>query len=474
MSDLTADQLRGLLWETAATGDLAALVSLCQTHRDSIVRHFPQWRTIPQEVRSQPDRANSYIQAMIAVARVFEERLGDPSLIRLLTGSAQDNPLLRWQKRLEAAQQAMEAIRYQETIRDLEQLLEEVRSLQGSGAVAYLPVTCGLLGECYFQTAQAEKAVGPTEEALRGCRRARDAEGVITYLGNLYEIHRYRGAAQRAAESAEELSRELAKQGQADEAERYRRQAILVRQGEPLNRVIVNLDGKRMELDEVLAGKPGRVQFAFERNRLTLRPATALTGQGEKQASQGRFEAALKLFQQAAEADPYDPQCRYQAGLTLLYLGRYAEAVSAYDATEERAPSWFHCRSNAWLARQMVKGKVSQEMFQLWHVAEDGPLNPEQKLNVADRALKLSPDLALLHHLRGKSLRALNQASAAESAYREGLACAAEPDIQTRLLVDLAAVISDPAERHQLLEQAVALNGNILASATARIVLAFE
>ncbi len=337
MPSLTADEVHRLLREAATTGDEAGLVALCQAHRELIVQHFPHWRTLPAAIRSQPEQAEGYVQAMIAIARVFEQRLGDPGLLQLLTGSPRDNPLVRWQQGLDTAQKAMAELRYQETSRDLEQLLDEVRDLRGSGADTYLPVTYGMLGECFFQSGQADRAVGPTEQALQGCRRVRDREGVTTYLGNLYEIHRYRGAAQRAADAAEELSEELARQGQSEEAERYRKQALLVRKGEPLNRVIVNLDGKRLELDEVLAGKPGRVQFAFERNRLTLRPATVWTGEGEKQAGQGRFEAALKLFQQAADADPYDPQCRYQAGLTLLYLGRCAEAVAAYDGTEERA-----------------------------------------------------------------------------------------------------------------------------------------
>ncbi len=473
MPDLSAEELRRLLWEAAARGNETDLAALCQAHRQQIAQLFPSWRTIPPELRSQPSRMEAYVQAMIAVARLFE-RLGDPSLLQILMGSPRDNPLLRWQQRLEAAQKAMEELRFEETTGELERLLAEVRDLKGSGADTYLPITYGLLGECLFQAGRAEQAVAPTEEALRRCRSAGDAEGTATYLGNLYEIHRYRGAAQQAADAADELAQELARQGQFEEAERYRRQSALVRRGEPLNRVIVSLDGKRMELDEVLAGKPGRVQFAFERNRLTLKRSTALTEQGEKQAGQGRFEAALKLFQQAAQADPFAPDCRYQAGMTLLYLGRYSEAVEAYDATEALAPGWFHCRSNGWLARQMQQGTVSQEVFQLWHVAEDGPLNPTQKLNVVDRALQQNPGLALLHQLRGKNLRALNQGSAAASAYRRGLECTQEPDIQTRLLLDLAAVVNDPEEKHRLLEQAVAQGGNLVAAAMARILLAFE
>ncbi len=251
-------------------------------------------------------------------------------------------------------------------------------------------------------------------------------------------------------------------------------QARLVRAGEPLNRVIVNLDGKRKELAEVLAGTPGKVQFAFVRNRITLRPAEALTSQGEKQAGQGRFEAALQLFQQAAEADRFDPQCHCQAGLTFLYLQNYGEAQHQYQLTEELAPGWFQCRSHGWLAGQMLLGKVSHEVFQLWHVLDSGPLSPAQKSTLVEKALTQAPGLALLHEIQGKAARAQGMTRAAEKAYRRGLELAEEPDVKTRLLVDLGAIAGDKAEKRRLLEEAAALAGNLVAAAMARVVLAFE
>jgi tetratricopeptide (TPR) repeat protein len=471
---LDPDELRRLLWETASRGDEAGLERLSRQHRATIVQHFPAWRKVPDEVRTDPARLEGYIQAMAAVGRLFAQRLGDPSLLQSLTGDPATNPLARWQQELEKAQKEMEELHYAETASRLADLLIDVRGLKGSGVDAYLPVTYGLLGECYFQTGQADKAVAPTEQAQALCRRSGDSEGTVTYLGNLYEIHRYRGAAAAAAETATELADCLEQQGQADEAARYRRQAELVRHGEPLCRVIVNLDGRRLELDDLLHGKPGRVQFAYERNRLTLRPCSAWTTQGEKLAGQGRFEGALQLFEQASAADRYDPQCRYQAGLTLLYLQRYAEAVTAYEETEDRAAGWFHCRSNLWLARQMLAGKVSHEVFQMWHVLQDGPLNPQQKATLAEKALRQAPDLALLHQLYGKSLLALGQRPAAEKVLRRGLDCAEEPDIKTRILVDLAAVVADAGEKRRLLEEAVALNGNLVAAAMARVVLALD
>ena len=117
-----------------------------------------------------------------------------------------------------------------------------------------------------------------------------------SYLGNLYEIHRYLGNAPRAAAAAQQLAECLQEQGQADEAERYRHQAgwcCVASRSIASWWIWTASDGKPVE---VLHGIPGRVQFVFERNRLTLRPASALTKEGERLAQQGRFETALHCF----------------------------------------------------------------------------------------------------------------------------------------------------------------------------------
>ena len=173
-------------------------------------------RQLPADLRDQPALVEDYVQTMVAIARLFEQRLGDASLMRTLTGAGGDNPLVRWQQRLDQAQKAMEELQYREAAGQLADLLIDVRGLKGSGPEAYLPPTFGLLGECYFQCGEAEKAVAPTEQALRICRRTGDKEGVATYLGNLYEIHRYRGDCQRAGDAAEELAERLAENGRAD------------------------------------------------------------------------------------------------------------------------------------------------------------------------------------------------------------------------------------------------------------------
>jgi Flp pilus assembly protein TadD len=77
--------------------------------------------------------------------------------------------------------------------------------------------------------------------------------------------------------------------------------------------------------------RPGTcVQFVFERNRITLRPATVHTERGEELGSAGQHQEALAAFREAAAADPFDPHCRYLEAFTLLHLGRYTDAADGY------------------------------------------------------------------------------------------------------------------------------------------------
>jgi tetratricopeptide (TPR) repeat protein len=464
--------LQQLLFDAVAARDAVALETLCRQHQAQIVELFPSWRIVPQPLRDRPAEAQKYIESVVSVARMFDERLQQPNLLRSLIGDPSDNPLVKWQKELEAARQEMEGFRYKRAVDRLKALLASVRELRGSGADAYLPVTHGTLGECYFQTGLAEKAIAPTKLALELCRKTGDLEGIAAYAGNLYEIHRWLGQGQQAAGFADEMADVAERRRQPDEAARYRRQAEIVRKGEPPLRVIVAVNGRRFELDEVFAGVEGKIEFMLERNRLALRPSGALTARGEEVAKQGHFDKSIQRFREAAHADRHNPQPHYQAALALLYLQRYGEAAQEYERVERRAPGWFYCRSGLWLARQLEAGNISHQDFMALHMLEDGPIPPEQKVALAEQTLK-EADIAPLHLQHGKYLLRTGRRPEAEAAFRRGLERVDEPDIRTRLLVDLASITTDDAEKRHLLEEAIALKGNLVAAAMAAIVLRF-
>jgi tetratricopeptide (TPR) repeat protein len=196
--------------------------------------------------------------------------------------------------------------------------------------------------------------------------------------------------------------------------------------------------------------------------------------QGSELGSRQQYDEALALFRKAATADRFDPHCRYQAGLTLLYLEKYHDAVAVYQEVEALAPGWFHCRTDLWLAQQLTAGRFNRPVFLLYHALEDGAASPAEKVQLADRAIAQIPDVAFIHRARGHNLFVLQQRTEAEAAFRKGLSCTEEPDIRTRLLVDLAAVLDPGEERRQLLDEAVQLNGNLVAAAMATLLLARE
>jgi tetratricopeptide (TPR) repeat protein len=466
------DQLREHLFAAALTGDRARLAALCRQHQEMAAANFAAWQRVPEPLRGDPAQVQRYIHGLVSVAEFFADSLGRPELLQRLTGNAESNPIVRWQEKLQQAGALMEELRHADAAALLTDVLIDVRDLEGSAVERYLPITQGRLGECYFQGGKAAKAVAPTENALAFCERHGDAEGVKAYLGNLYEIRRYLGEAGPAADAAERLADVLAGQGDAAGAAHWRKQAGLVRAGEPLNRVVAVVEVRRFELDEVppLRGD-GRVQFAFERNRLTLRPAEQLTERGERLGGAGNFEEALALFRDAARADPFAPHPHYLEGWTLLHLERYEQAVDAYEAAEERAPGWYNCRADLWLARQLALGRLDRPAFLALGALEDGPEPPADKVRLAETALGHFPNLAPLHLHHGKNLAALKRLDEARAASRKGLACGDEPDVRTRLLVQLAVIERDEAEKTRLLREACGLRGHLVSHATAVVML---
>jgi tetratricopeptide (TPR) repeat protein len=464
------DRLRAALFESAAAGDRRRMEKLCRANRQAVLDHFADWQKPPDTIRDDQAGMQRYVHGLITVAELFAHRLGAPELLQRLTGGGGNNPLVRWQEQLARARQLMADLAYPEARDLLTDVLIDVRQLKGTGVDAYLPVTLGLLGECYFQCREAEKGLPHLEQALSLCQSHGDSAGIIVYLTNLYEAHRYLGRAEPAADYARRLAEALENEGRAAEAFRYHRQEKIVHEGEPLNRVLAVVDGATRELDEVAEVEGKHIRFIFQRNRPTLRPAVELVRRGEELGRQGSNDEALALFRDAGRADPFDPHARYLEGFSLLLLGRPAEAVECYQSAEELAPGWFHCRSNLWLAQQMALGKLGHEIFLGLAALEDGPQTPEEKVRLADMILSQTPTLAPVHLLRGKNLARLGRDEEARAAYQAGLACAAEPDVKTRLLVELGVVTQEP-KRTALFREAVALGGNLVAAATAVLAL---
>lgn len=461
----SSEELLRELERSVSQGDVRLLTKLCRTHQGMILSHFPSWQKVPDSIRSNPSAMQSYLNTLVATAGVFERELKLPELMESLTGTEDSNPLLFVQSQFREGGRLKSEARYADAERLYQKAEQRISNAEGSIGTLFGQIQ-GELGVCRLQQRDSAGARVHFERALADCELHHDSDGVQVYLGNLYECDRYSGDSQSAARMARQFS-ELVRSRDPVLSARYARQAKIVEEGEPLNRAVVTIRDVTYEVDELPDGPFNRARFEFQRNRISLHPSLYITELGNKAAVSGQDGEALDYFSQAAEADPFDPDPHYQRAHVLLLSGQIADGLEACGRTEDLAPGWFHNRESLWLAEQVLLGRHPAEVFPTLALLDDGPLSPNERVKVARQALGAAPRCASLFLRLGRSLARADMPRDAEIAFRDGLACAEEPDVETRLCVELASLMSASHERSELLSRAQNPQGNLTARATA-------
>ena len=289
-----SEKLREALFAAIQANDWPHLTELCERHHAKIVREFSGWKTVPQSIRGDAASLQQWCQCLETLANFLARDRGEPELLQQLIGTEVPQPIVHWLRKLQQAEAWMQELRFEDVIPLLANLLHDVRGLQdvqGNVVAANLSKTYGHLGYSYFQTGRADKAVEPLMQALDLCRQHKDEPGTVAYLGDLFEVHRYLGQPEPAADYAERLANELVQQGQEREAAWFHRQAASVRAGEPLVRLIGEVNGQRYELDDRNIPQEVLINYVNYRNRNNLQPALRLTG-AERRSS---VEATLRI-----------------------------------------------------------------------------------------------------------------------------------------------------------------------------------
>lgn len=463
------EEVLGQLIEAIRKGDLRRLRELCTDHDGVIRSRFASWRRVPGAVRADPARTRWYARTLLAVAQAYE-RLGDATLLKTLVGPMDENPILRWQRANEAGRTAALEKRWADAERLLSPTLREIKGLSGPDAETLRTTTLATLGQALFHLGRGAEAKEPLSRAFDACARAGDHAGVVAHASSLIEIHRWLGRPEDAAGVAERAAEILQRGGQEEHAADFRGRAAKARRPEPLARVVVETARGVFEQSEVRPPlEQSDMRFLFVRNRPEVGESTRLVEEGTRRGAAGAHADALALFDAAAAIDPYDPRPHHLAGLALMLLGRYADAHGRYDRTETLAPGWYQCRTDRWLAAELASGKVGRAAFDALVLADDPARSPDELLLVTRAALASHP-IAPLFLLEAKACAELGRASDAERASRAGLGCAQEADVRTRLLVRLATLV-EPPERGHVLEEAAALEGNLVAAAMARVMM---
>lgn len=455
--------------------DHRRLSGLLRDHEHEILDAFPSWWPPREPEAWDPDDLERYTHAMAFVANVFAVDFGHPELLAGMAGGDPGQPLLVAQHHVTRIQELLRAGRYAEAEAAAETFAAEAEGWHGSGVAELETMALVSLGRARLDGGSPARAIGPLERAARIKHELGDAEAVSLYTRWLFDAYRYLGDA-RSAATWLERSIEAAEARHEPDVPWLRRELAIVRAGEPLVRMVGVLGDRRYEVDEIraalgAAGEAGaRVRFDYARNRPTIAAAERATAEGARLASAGRLQDALALFDTASAIDPFDPSPRYNAGVVLLELGRYADARDAFEATDALAPGWFFCRRYAWLAQALVDGRVDPRVATLLIRTGDDHDPPAERRRLLTPAQELAPDLAWLHlHLAGAYTSEGRQADA-EAELRRGLEGVADDDVRAALLVRLAMIRGAGSdERQRLAREAIGLEGCLLDATIAKL-----
>ncbi len=367
----------------------------------------------------------------------------------------------------------MERLEYEPLLEEVRGHLEQTKSLRGTGAQWLASTGHGRLGELLFHGGRVAEALEPFERARMLCVEAGDTEGHRAYLEALLECHRYLndGHAPAMAEAIVDVLRSSGVPAGDGTFQAAQHRAKRLRAGEPLLEVVVHYGGHTWRVDDITRIGDGSYQFLFQRNRPDLRKASTLVRMGNELASKGSFADAIERYREAMEVDPHDPDPHFQAG----------NCYSIWDCRRRRSPSWKSFRSWPRLVSVAVRplvgawlGRWGESRGGLSRGSNAGEWGTEAETGASDLAANPGTvsEFAPLHLEHGKALLALRDERGAANAFRRGLEFVDEPDLESRLAVNLASLLpgNDP-DRKRYFERAVALEGNPVARASARLSL---
>jgi tetratricopeptide (TPR) repeat protein len=183
MSNPPSTTLRDALFAAILKGDDETLTALCNRYAAAIVEYFPEWTTVPVELRTNQDVMRAWGQCLMTLASLFEDQ-GIPDLMERLTGGAEDL-FVRWRNTLAHASALAEAAEFAASSEVLSGLVAELERAQGDIVDNYRPKAYGLLGANAFQLGRYEEALRFTKMAVEDCRRSGDTAGVRAYTENL-------------------------------------------------------------------------------------------------------------------------------------------------------------------------------------------------------------------------------------------------------------------------------------------------
>lgn len=449
---------------------------LLQSNLEVVKANFNNWRALPKSIANDQQALQLYAQTLVTIANVLQVTHGDSTAIDMLVGKEDDNILLYWQNRYDEANEMIRNHRFTEAIEKLQatinRLNNEKQAVNQPTITTLKSKTFGLLGISEFQNNNLKAAFQHFQDALSQSEKVNDQEGIQAYLSSLYEAYRYDGDQKNAMEIALRIAVAV-KDRLPLVARRFEVLAEIHRRGEPRNRIVANIRNNTYEIDDLPSitelGEEGKVEFNFYRNRIVLSQSDFLTSKATKLFSTKKVAEALELYREAIKADLHNPQPHYELGYALLLNEEIADGLEESVLTEELAPGWYQCREQIWLAGEVLKGHLDPKIMGLLGILDDAAISTTEKIELAKNGLKMMPRQSSILLRLGIILKAVGSEAEAKKCLLEALESAVEPDVETRICIEIVALEKDQKKIESLLQRARHPEGNLLADAMARL-----
>lgn len=333
------------------------MVQLVNANVAAIRESFPEWTTVPKEIRNDPEALDRYAQTLFAVASVFE-RSGDASL---MTRLRLKNPTDEWEKDLVTARALIDEKRAAEALTLLKTIFSSLDAHTGSAVQYYRPRVLGDMGIALAQIGDRREAVKVTREALHLCQSLGDAEGIRAYSKNLDTIGTYQ---------------------------------MPSNDGTDANVTVAFSDeqGHTLALDE-LRTVVGKVKWEVRGGASVPPEAERLHQEGRAAGARGAYDTAQSLLTRAAELAPSWPYPFYDRAFVHLLQHDFDAALRDYQRTVELAPGGFFTAEVAvdTLTREST-GEFSSGLYAAFVMLEHMPKH--ERCSIAGQLVERYPSFA--------------------------------------------------------------------------------
>lgn len=461
------DDLRKQLFEIIDRNHLTEFELFCVEYENDILRSFASWKKTPEEIQTDKEAVRKYAYCLMVIASYFQKQRNRGELLTMLTGIDDSQYSRQWQEQLGQCQHMMQKeLRFQEALPLLEQCLDLASGVSGAGVDKFLPLTLGFIGECNFQLNQMDKAHEFVERALQTTSMQGDYDASMAYLANLYEISRYSANYDAAIKYAKDAAERAYDRGELVTASNWRHHARAVEKGEPLYRIVLKIGDEYFELDEIPKVHGERVEFIFVRNRIELVLCSQKCFQGREVTSQGDYDQAVRLFDEAKLLDPWSQQPLYMAGNIKLAGRRYAEALEDLKKVEELCPGFETTRADLWLAEQLASGKMEHDACKAVYETNNEEIPLLERVAFCYELIEKYPHFGECYWRLGKMLIEKEEPEVAVEVFKKGIELGDEQDVLSRLYRDLAILTQEDGAKRELFQKSAALEkGNTLAQA---------